>query len=312
MLLDPSHLRFIIATTVAAVVATAAYVPYAASRLNGPSGGSWLGLVFGGLGFALMIYAGLLGARRKVPTWRLGRATTWMKGHLWLGLLSYLLILYHSGLAWGGTLTLVLMLLFTIVIASGIYGVLLQQFMPRLMTERLPLETVYEQIDVIVAQLRAEADALVGSVVGSLPVADLEPSGIPRGGGGLAHGEALAHELRGPATAVVPIPTEAEAAPLKDAYVREIRGYLARDVPRSGRLGNPRERDALFGHLRTLLPGSLHEIVDELRVICEERRQLALQKRLHHWLHGWLLVHVPLSMALLLLSAVHAIVSIRY
>ncbi|PYN69484.1 MAG: hypothetical protein DMD90_02765, partial [Candidatus Rokuibacteriota bacterium] len=75
---------------------------------------------------------GLLGARRKVPTWRLGRATTWMKGHLWLGLLSYLLILYHSGLAWGGTLTLVLMLLFTIVIASGIYGVLLQQFMPRL------------------------------------------------------------------------------------------------------------------------------------------------------------------------------------
>src|SRR5439155_103117 len=70
MLLDPSHLRFIIATTVAAVVATAAYVPYAASRLNGPSGGSWLGLVFGGLGFALMIYAGLLGARRKVPTWR--------------------------------------------------------------------------------------------------------------------------------------------------------------------------------------------------------------------------------------------------
>src|SRR3989475_12579264 len=186
MLLDPSHLRFIIATTMAAVVATAAYVPYAASRLNGPSGGSWLGLVFGGPGFALMIDAGLLGARRKVPTWRLGRATTWMKGHLWLGLLSYLLILYHSGLAWGGTLTLVLMLLFTIVIASGIYGVLLQQFMPRLMTERLPLETAYEQIDGIVAQLRVDADPPVGSVVGSLPVAELAPSRILRGAGALA------------------------------------------------------------------------------------------------------------------------------
>src|SRR2546429_8307324 len=118
MLLDPSHLRFIIATTVAAVVATAAYVPYAASRLNGPSGGSWPGLVFGGLGFALMIYAGLLGARRKVPTWRLGRAPTWMKGHLWPGLLPYLLVLYHSGLAWGGTLPLVPMLPFSIGIAG--------------------------------------------------------------------------------------------------------------------------------------------------------------------------------------------------
>jgi len=41
-------------------------------------------------------------------------------------------------------------------------------------------------------------------------------------------------------------------------------------------------------------------------------RQLAVQVRLHHWLHGWLLVHVPLSMALLLLSVVHAIVTLRY
>src|SRR3989442_3446185 len=133
MLLDASQRPWIIATAVAAAIATAAYVLYAAGRLTGRNGGSWPGLAFGAVGFALMIYAGVLGARRKVPTWRLGRATTWMKGHVWLGLLSYVLILYHAGFAWGGTLTLVLMLLFTIVIASGIYGVLLQQFMPRLM-----------------------------------------------------------------------------------------------------------------------------------------------------------------------------------
>jgi hypothetical protein len=29
-------------------------------------------------------------------------------------------------------------------------------------------------------------------------------------------------------------------------------------------------------------------------------------------MHGWLLVHVPLSMALLLLGAVHAVVALRY
>ena len=44
------------------------------------------------------------------------------------------------------------------------------------------------------------------------------------------------------------------------------------------------------------------DIIDELQAICEERRQLAVQRRLHHWLHGWLLIHVPLSYALLLLS----------
>ena len=75
---------------------------------------------------------------------------------------------------------------------------------------------------------------------------------------------------------------------------------------------DPDSRDALFAHLRTMLPTPFHEALDELNAICEERRQLALQKRMHHWLHGWLLVHAPLSMALLLLAAVHAIISIRY
>ena len=309
MLLDATQRRWAIGTAVAAVAATAAYVPYAATRLNGPSGGSWPGLTFGVVGFALIVFAGLLGARRKVPTWRVGRATTWMKGHLWLGLLSYVLILYHAGFAWGGTLTFILMLVFTIVVATGIYGVVLQQFMPRLMMERLSLETVYEQIDAIVAQLRGEADSLVSSVVGLLPVAEPGPATEHRAGGGLARGEALARAPR-PATALLPPPDE--AAPLKDAYVREIRTYLSRELPRNGRLRNPNERDALFADLRTMLPATVHQVIDELEAICEERRQLALQKRMHHWLHGWLLVHVPLSMALLVLSAVHAVVSLRY
>ena len=63
MLLDTSQRRWIVGTGVAAGVATAAYLAYAASRLNGPSGGSWPGLTFGIVGFALMIYAGVLGAR---------------------------------------------------------------------------------------------------------------------------------------------------------------------------------------------------------------------------------------------------------
>ena len=68
----------------------------------------------------------------------------------------------------------------------------------------------------------------------------------------------------------------------------------------------------LFRNLRTTLPPVLQETVSELESICDERRQLADQKRLHHVMHGWLLVHVPLSMALLLLGAVHAVVALRY
>jgi hypothetical protein len=39
---------------------------------------------------------------------------------------------------------------------------------------------------------------------------------------------------------------------------------------------------------------------------------LSLQGRLHLWLHGWLLLHIPLSLALILLGAVHAVMALRY
>src|SRR5688572_595030 len=100
------------------VVATACYVPYHLiwSQPTGPRGGSIPGLVYGGVGTFLMFFAGALGVRRKVRSWNLGRATFWLKGHIWLGLLSYPLILFHAGFRIGGALTLALLVLFTIVI----------------------------------------------------------------------------------------------------------------------------------------------------------------------------------------------------
>jgi len=53
-------------------------------------------------------------------------------------------------------------------------------------------------------------------------------------------------------------------------------------------------------------------VLRDLEEICEERRQFLVQRRLHLWLHSWLLVHVPLSFALLVLAAVHAVLSLRY
>jgi hypothetical protein len=52
--------------------------------------------------------------------------------------------------------------------------------------------------------------------------------------------------------------------------------------------------------------------VGELEAICDERFQLAHQKRLHLVLHGWVLVHAPLSFAVVLMSVVHAVMALRY
>src|ERR1700676_2207753 len=106
------------------------YVAYAVNAPSGPSGGSAPGLAFGVIGFGFMIFAALLGARKRVPTWRIGRAQAWMRGHLWLGLLSLPVILFHGGFHFGGTLTRLLMWLLIIPGGRGIFGGALQHFVP--------------------------------------------------------------------------------------------------------------------------------------------------------------------------------------
>ena len=69
---------------------------------------------------------------------------------------------------------------------------------------------------------------------------------------------------------------------------------------------------AYFNFLRPIMPVAAHSVLNDMESICEERRQLGVQVKLHHLLHGWLYIHVPLSMAFLVLTLVHAVVSLRY
>src|SRR6266849_176175 len=101
-------------------------MPYSLHSAQGPSGGSGLGLTYGIVGFSFMLFAGLLGLRKTFPVWRVGRAQSWMRGHLWLGFLSFPLILFHGGFRFGGPLTRTLMWLLIFVFASGVLGAALQ------------------------------------------------------------------------------------------------------------------------------------------------------------------------------------------
>src|SRR5277367_6923385 len=128
MRIDRSHRPWMIASLIALAVGALSYLLYSVQSPGGPRGGSTMGLTFGIAGYTLMLFAGFLGARKKVPVLRIGRAATWMRGHLWLGLLSFPLILFHSGFAWRGPLTALLMLLMVIVIVSGLVGAALQHY----------------------------------------------------------------------------------------------------------------------------------------------------------------------------------------
>jgi hypothetical protein len=123
-------------------------------------GGTPVGLIFGATAFAIFIFAGLLGARKKVVLWRLGTLQRWMRAHIWLTLLTVPLVLFHSGFRFGGPMTTLLVVLYAVVMISGIYGLVLQHQLPHIMKERLPAETVYEQIPHIRAQLVTAAEKM--------------------------------------------------------------------------------------------------------------------------------------------------------
>src|SRR5438045_3536310 len=123
-------------------------------------GGTPLGLWFGSISLAIFIFAILLSLRKKIPLWRVGTVQRWLRAHIWLTILTIPLVILHSGFRLGGPMTTFLMVLYTIVMVSGFYGLFLQHIVPRLMKERLPAETVFEQIPHIREQLCVAAEKM--------------------------------------------------------------------------------------------------------------------------------------------------------
>ena len=306
MLIDHTHRNWFVGSAIGLAVATAVYVPYSLHSPQGPRGGSSLGLTYGIAGFVLMLFVGLLGLRKKFPVWRVGRAQSWMRGHLWFGLLSFPLILFHGGFHFGGTLTRVLMWLFVFVWMSGILGAALQHFMPRLQTAQLPMETIYEQIDRVRGQLAEEAGQLVEETCSALDGEVSRASDRQRAtsaSAGTQGGLTVASGLQA---------NQQVSTQLRKFLDDEMLPYLERAGARAMNLGQATQAQKMFQQFRVLLPPELHSNLDDLENICEEKRQLDKQSRLHKILHGWLLVHIPLSYALLLLGAVHAVVALKF
>src|SRR5229473_2804368 len=168
MRIDRTQRGWAIASLAIFAVSAAVYAIYALRVPHGPRGGSAIGLFFGILGFAFMIFAALLGARKRVATWRIGRAQAWMRGHLWLGFLALPILLFHGGFHFGGTLTRLLMWLLLITVFSGIFGAALQHYVPRVMTSGVPLETIYDEIAHVRLLLCEEADRAVEALCGNM------------------------------------------------------------------------------------------------------------------------------------------------
>ncbi len=299
MRIDRTHRIWLVWTAGMLLVAALSYLPYAFWSTSRPSGSSIPGLVYGVAGYALMIFAALLGLRKKFPIWRIGRAQTWMRGHLWLGLASYPLILFHSAFSMGNGLTRALMWIFSFVIGSGLLGAALQHYMPEIITDRVPLETIYNQIDRVQEQLLKESNDLLGSL------------SAKKNEYGLLVPASRTTGAISTASTLVRL-SDQSASRLSEVYEQTIKPYLEQRGAYRHRMAKRSTSKAVFAQLRTVTPESVWPIINDLENVCEEKRDIDRQSRLQRLLQGWLLVHIPLSYLLIVLSAIHAVMALRY
>lgn len=140
-----------------------------------PSNG-W-GLTYGWVAAVLMFGAGLYAARRRMLHRHLGKSKVWVEFHLYGGTLAAVLVLFHTGFTFpDGVFNWLLWGLAAWITLSGLFGLALQRWIPRLLASGLSVEAAYERIPELVQQLRERAEKLVASC--TAPIKDFYQSNV--------------------------------------------------------------------------------------------------------------------------------------
>lgn len=226
--------------------------------------GNWWGLTYGIASSLLMAGAGLYAVRRRLLKRDVGNSTTWVQFHVYAGTLAGLLVLMHTDFRLPyGLFDWLLWLLSLWVTASGILGVALQRWIPRILASGLSVEAVYERIPELVEQIRMRAEKLA----------------------------------------------ETCTQPVRDFYRADIAPVLIAPEPRLiyyiDVTGGIQSRIRQFDFLRNVLAAGEKEKLDQLRGLFKTKLELDAHFSLQRPLRWWLLTHVPLSLLLLLMIALH-------
>lgn len=140
-----------------------------------PNGGTWYGYTLGTIGFGLILWLSLLGVRKRRINPGAWSLKAWTSAHVYLGLALIVIGTLHTGFQIGWnvhTLAYVLMLL---VIATGIYGVIVYATLPQSLSANRKEMTRAQMLDALTAldrQLesaaqplaRAEADLVIAAL----------------------------------------------------------------------------------------------------------------------------------------------------
>jgi hypothetical protein len=202
-----------------------------------------------------------------------GSAERWARAHFWLGALSLPLAWFHGGFQHGAPLTSAIMWLLYVIVISGAVAALLRRFAARPARGLSAEEPIEEAIGRLAA--RAEQVAAIGA---------------PTNGG---------------------VATAPRTDALKELYSLSIKPYLEQGGG-TGVVASRIRATQIMRRYRAMIPDEHQSALSELEKICDDCRHLHARRRVQKWIDAWMLIHVPLTAALLILVALHAVYSLRY
>jgi hypothetical protein len=271
-----------------------------------PQPSSGFGVLLGLVGGGIVLFEMALLPRKWLRWLRLVRTKVWMRLHVWLGLACLPVILVHAGLGFGGPLPAVTLILFLLVTASGIWGLVMQQWLPEKLLDEAPAETIASQTGFVGEYHADEAARLIESLTNLPPEIDELVGANANGSARGAVGVAVVVGVRGQ-----PVVTGQPAAELAAFRTDVLVPYLRGERPRSP-LATRAEAERRFAQLREAMPEAALPAIDRLERLADLRRQWDYQLRLNRWLHNWLAVHLPLSIMMTGLMLVHAVRALKY
>jgi len=194
-----------------------------------------------------------------------------------------------------------------------------------MLLEVAPAETIYSQINQVGQQYAAEARRLVLLACGSDDFAgDIGKQEVTTSlSRQRVAAAAAAEHIRGASRNVglqiqrsphpaSDLPRTTPSPPIQRALAVEIQPFLMTGTSTSKLLGSRARNAWFFEDLRLRVAPELRTLVGQLEELCERRRQLNVQRIMHFWLHNWLWVHLPLSIALLALLLAHVVLAFRF
>lgn len=235
-------------------------------------GGTTFGLVTGTIGLLLMLLLAFFGVRRRWYSSRLGTLEGWLQAHIWIGVVSIFVVAFHTGFRFQDRVAVALLWVFGAVAVSGIIGAVLYSTVPRALTE----------------------------VEGNLP------------------GDAISEQINQLAKSMARVASNKSETfqSIYRAMEREVRpsplaGWILLFRGRVSRTGPPP-----WSHLVESVPKSEQGELRQMILLSRQQKELHStlrdQKRYRNLLEVWRLIHLPLSIALLLLLVAHVWGALRY